>query len=69
MQYTILNIHCSGFSQIPQEKDMAIFSTGTYPPLGCRYTGIVRNIHESRQKNFIRQKMVPKNAGLDFKVA
>ena len=33
------------------KKGIWYFPPETYPPLGCRYTGIVWNIHESRQKN------------------
>ena len=30
--------HCSGFGQIPHERDVAIFSTGTYNPQGLCFT-------------------------------
>ena len=33
-----------------------IFATGTYPPLGHRYAGIVWNIYESSQKNYYKSK-------------
>ena len=38
------------------KKGISLFSTGTYPPSGCRYTGIVRIIHESRQKKMVSPK-------------
>ena len=58
-KWKALMIH-QGPNQIPTavvvaktpKKGFSLFSTGTYPPSGCRYIGIVRIIHESRQKNW-----------------
>ena len=44
------NILSSGFSQNPQEWALAIFPLEPTWNFGSRYTGIVKNIHESCQE-------------------